>query len=71
MVARGVMEPIPEHIDEDRFAIQAAKVLGISALEIPFIPLHFLGTVKVQLEAERIEHERDMKKAAARRKQGR
>lgn len=71
MLARGRIEPIPEHIDEDRYLMRLGKALGVPAHEVSSLPLHWIGAARVDLEVERLLYERQRKKSEARRRGGR
>ena len=63
MRLRGVIEEFPADIDADIVAIRVAETLGVSAPEVPFLPVHYVRSALVLREAEAIVQERQAKRA--------
>ena len=53
-------------LDESRYWLRVAKELGVTAMELPAVPLHLRTAAMVELEVRGIVQRREAKRAATR-----
>lgn len=57
------MPPVPQSFDEDAFAIQVAKELGVPVTEVDNLPEHWLYSVRTLWAWQDLERKRASKRA--------